>query len=205
MKKLFMCFAGAMMVLSLAACKPTEVTETVPTVAESANPEVLTPEIMMESTEVPAKLPDANAPILEKAALYSINSAGTGLVREIVDLDEMTEETLMEQLVEKGVLDSAIEINTFGISGDIKAGPGVKAGSAGGEDRIGSLDLAQAVSADASKEQMILNAIANTFIENYELDKLEILINGEPYTSANITMAAGDYMTLTDGYEDIKN
>ena len=150
MKKLFMCFAGAMMVLSLAACKPTEVTETVPTVAESANPEGLTPEIMMESTEVPAKLPDANAPILEKAALYSINSAGTGLVR-------------------------------------------------------GSLDLAQAVSADASKEQMILNAIANTFIENYELDKLEILINGEPYTSANITMAAGDYMTLTDGYEEIKN
>ena len=190
MKKLFMCFAGAMMVLSLAACKPTEVTETVPTVAESANPEGLTPEIMMESTEVPEKLPDANAPILEKAALYSINSA---------------EETLMEQLVEKGVLDSAIEINTFGISGDIKAGPGVKAGSAGGEDRIGSLDLAQAVSADASKEQMILNAIANTFIENYELDKLEILINGEPYTSANITMAAGDYMTLTDGYEEIKN
>jgi len=33
----------------------------------------------------------------------------------------------------------------------------------------------------------MLNAIGNTFIENYELDKLKLLVNGENYKGTSIT------------------
>ena len=47
----------------------------------------------------------------------------------------------------------------------------------------------------------MLNAIANTFIENYELDKLKLLINGENYESGHISHGDEDYLEFIDKYE----
>ena len=44
----------------------------------------------------------------------------------------------------------------------------------------------------------MLNAIGNTFIENYELDKLKLLVNGENYKGTSITHGDGDYLVFAN-------
>lgn len=202
MKKLVMYFTGAVMAISLAACTPTEVPETSPQAVENVNPEGLTPEMMQETTAA-EKLPDPDAPVLEMAFMYSVDDSGK-LVREIIDLEELTEETLIQCLIERGVLEEGTEVNTFGIDGGEKAGPGVSADAVGDGERVGSLDLTKFPQVDAAKEQQLLNAIANTFIDNFELDKLKLLIEGENFTSANQTQGDEDYLDYSSEYTVIK-
>lgn len=201
MKRWIMCFAGIMMALSLAACKPTEVTETIPQAVGGGNPAGLTPEMVKESNAGIERLPEQDAPVYEMAFIYYLNSAKTGLVREVTDIEELTEETLVQCLIEKGVLEEGTEALGFGIEGGEKAGPGVDPSNAGDEDRIGTLDLSGVPQVDAAQEQLILGAIANTFIENYELDMLKLVIDGENYSSDNITQGDDDYLLYVDEYE----
>ena len=202
MKRWIMYFAGIMMVLSLAACKPTEVTETIPqAVGAGGNPDGITPEMVRESNAAIERRADQDAPALEMAFIFYINSAGTGLVRQVVDIEELTEEVLAQCLVDKGVLEEGTEVLGFAIEGGEKAGPGVDAAEAGTEDRIGTLDLSQLPQMDAAREQLILDAIANTFIENYELDMLKLLVDGENYSSENITQGDEDYLFYVSEYE----
>lgn len=202
MKKLWLCAAGIAMALAFGACTPTQVTETQPHVAGRSNPQGLTPEMVKgEAEKLAEKTPDPNAPTLAMAFLYYPNSDGTKLVRELVDLEVLSEETLAACLIEKGVFGEGVEVMAFGIEGGEKAGPGVEASSADAE-RTGVLDLSQALEGDAKQEKLALEAIANTFIENYELDKLRILVNGEDYSSANTTMGEEDYLIFTDNFEE---
>lgn len=196
MKRWIMYF-GIMMALCLAACTPTQVTETIPQ-AGGGNPDGITPEMVRESNAAIERLPDQDAPVYEMAFIYFVNESGK-LAREAVDLEALTEEALVNCLMEKGVLEEGTKVSAFDIEGGEKAGPGVEA--ADGGERIGTLDLTQFPQADGAKEQLLLNAVANTFIENYELDKLKIMVNGDNYTSANITMGAEDYLEYTEDYE----
>lgn len=199
MKRVFMGFAGVMMAISLAACTPTQVTETAPNTVGRTNPQGLTPEMVKESQEVVEKRADPNAPVFDMAFVYSINDAGTKLVRQVEDVEVLTEEVLGECLIEKGVVSEDVQVMAFSIEGGEAAGPGVEGGSTGSGERIGTLELSQAPAADADKEQLVLGAIANTFIENYELDKLQLLVNGEVYNSAGMT---DGYLTFTDDYDE---
>ena len=200
MKRWIMYFAGIIMALSMAACKPTEVTETIPqAVGGGGNPAGLTPEMVKESNAAIERLPEQDAPVYEMAFIYYINSAGTGLVREVVDIEALTEEVLVECLVEKGVLEEGTEALGFGIEGGEKAGPGVDAADADDGERIGTLDLSGIGQVDAARERLILDAIADTFIENYELDKLKLQIDGVDYSSENI--GEDDYLLYVDEYE----
>ena len=218
MKKLLMGVAGTMMVLSLAACTPTKVeqvgkgetveTETVlsdgTTITTTKElPGGVTPEMLEKETVDPtAERPvDTNAELLETIMVYYPNEAGNGLTSEMVDVELMDEEVILEQLMDNGVLPYEVEINSFSVEGGMRPGPGVDPSETGSGERIGTLDLTQFPQADGTTEQLLLNAVANTFIENYELDKLKILVNGDLYTSANITMGEEDYLEYTNNYE----
>ncbi len=48
----------------------------------------------------------------------------------------------------------------------------------------------------------MLNSIANTFIENYELDKLKLLVNGENYESGHIIQGDEDYLEFSSDYKE---
>lgn len=198
MKRWMMLLTGILTAFSLAACTPTQVDETIPQPVGGANPAGLTPEMVRESNGAEDKLPDPNAPVLEMAFVYSIDAGGTGLIRELVDLEEMTEETLVKCLIERGVLEEGTEVNGFDIEGGEKAGPGVAAGAADDGERIGTLDLTGFPKTDGAKEKLLIQAVANTFIENYELDKIKLLIDGENYTSDNMSLGDEDYLVLED-------
>ena len=52
---------------------------------------------------------------------------------------------------------------------------------------------------DSSKA--VLCAIGNTFCENFELDSLEILVNGEAYSGENLD---GDVLTYVEDYKTVE-
>ena len=81
MKKFIMCFAGAMLVLSLAACTPTPVKQ-----SESAT------EPMVEASTGGAsdKVPDPNVEPMEIISVYSSNEDATGLNQAMDAVDELT-------------------------------------------------------------------------------------------------------------------
>lgn len=190
MKKLFMFVAGMMMAFLMVACTPTQVTETVP----QQNPEGITPEMVAESNAAIERSADSAAPVLEMAFIYAPKSDFTGLEREAVDLEAMTEQVLVDCLIERGVLEDGTTVNAFDIEGGEKAGPGVSADAVETGERIGTLDISKMPEVEAAEKTAVLNAIANTFIDNYELDKLTIQVNGESYEN-------GDNLEFIDKYE----
>jgi len=201
MKKLIVYLVGALMVLSLAACKPTEVTETAPQGAQR-NPDGITPEMVAESNAAIKREADKTAPVYEMAFIFVPNSDSTKLVRQRVDLEEFTEQVLVDCLAENGVLEEDTMVNSFDIEGGEKAGPGMDADPAESGERIGTLDLSKIPEAGTAEETMMLKSIGNTFIENYELDKLKLLINGENYESSHTVQGDEDYLEFTDDYQE---
>lgn len=205
MKRLLMCLAGAMMVFSLAACSPTKVE---PGVGETAAdgtklPGGLSPEMMETETTIDpsiARLPDPNAPKMDSIVVYYTNEDGTGLTTEMVDVDLMDEEIVAEQLVEFGVLPEGTEVYSLVIEGGQKAGPGVADSETGNGDRIGILDLTQLDTLEGTDEKLMIYAIVNTFCDNYELDKMQILVNGEEYATG---LSTDGYLYPADNYEKI--
>ena len=200
MKKFILCLAGAMVALSLAACTPTEVTETTPQAA-ARHPEGITPEMVAESNAAIKREVDSAAPVYDVAFVYFPNDDSTGLKREEVSMESMTEQALIDCLVEQGVLEADTTVSSFDIEGGEKAGPGVSPDAVGEGERIGTLDLSKIPESGTAGEIAMLNAIANTFIENYELDKLKLLINGENYESGHISHGDEDYLEFIDKYE----
>ena len=83
------------------------------------------------------------------------------------------------------------------VEGGEKAGPGVSAEDAGSGERTGTLDLSQF---DGAGDPQKVSALANTFIENYELDKLAVLVNGENFGGGD----AEGWLYFDDDYENVK-
>ena len=200
MKKLVLCLAGAMMALSLAACGPTQVAEESKPKAAQVNPEGVTPELIEKQNETtvdPKTLVDPDAPVMQTIMVYSVNEDGSGLVRSMADASEVTEDTEIDALIESGDLEEGIYAETFDIEGGEKAGPGVAASETGDGERIGILNFTEL---DADADKLVLYAIANTFCDNFELDKLEIQVAGQPYENSLIT---DGYLYYEDDYEKL--
>ncbi len=139
--------------------------------------------------------------------VYRSNADGTELERVTSYADELTEQVLVDKLIEYGVLETGTELLSFEMEGSIKAGPGMSAEemeTAGTEDRIGYLNLSKVPALDAAAEKVMLNCIAATFIDNYQLDKLKLLINGENYKSENITQGDKDYLVFDMHYKNVE-
>ena len=146
MKKAIMCFIGAMMILSLAACTPTteknktgEVKQTQP------------------ANGVADKQPDPTAPDLDIISVYR----------------------LVDRLIEYGVLDEGTKSLSFEEVGKVEEVgpgtvhiPGMVIDNSIGE--TGILDLSQAPS-----DELKIQAIANTFIENLNVVNFTLKVNGE--------------------------
>ena len=210
MKKLAVYAAGMMMALSLAACSPTKVE---PTKAQTENqagekngenlsPDGLTPEearaLNQPAVDPKTETPDPNAEVMESVLVYMLNDEGNGLKTEMEDAETVDADTVAALLVEKSILDEGTTVNSCDISGGEKAGPGVDASETGSGERVGTLDLSQL---DPYASKAVLCAIGNTFCENFELDSLEILVNGEAYSGENLD---GDVLTYVEDYKTVE-
>lgn len=171
MRKFIMFFMSVMMIISLAACTPTQPKR------EAAVPETQVPASTGGASD---KVPDPNAEPMEVISVYSKNQDGTGLTQAMDAVDQLTAQAIVDKLIEYGVLDEGTEVLTF----DMK-------------DGIGTLDLSQVPSGDSTGDAFILTSVGNTFIENFELEKLKFLVNGENYSG-------DDYLEYIKDYDKLK-
>lgn len=193
MKKLAMCLMGAAMVLSLSACTPTTQQNTNQNIDEIV--------AQMATGSADDKVPDPDAPELEIVSVYRINDNGLGLVREMDGVETLDAQSVVDKLIEYGVLDEGTEVISFDTEGEQEenAGPGA-ADSTSTSAQLGVLNLSQVPeSADAEAEQVLLAAIGNTFTENFGLEQLKLQVNGANYGS----QGDEDYLTYIVEYDMI--
>lgn len=101
--------------------------------------------------------------------VYSVNADGTGLKQNMdaVDGEELTAQALMDKMAEIGVVESGITVTSFD-----------------DQDGVLTLDLS---SLKKSSDEMVVTAIANTFIQNYEAAEISISVAGEKLGDSPMT------------------
>lgn len=126
------------------------------------------------------KVPDPNVAPVEIVAIYSTDKDKVNLTKTMGEIDELDAQALVDLLIEAGVLKADTKVLSFETEGEgsVEIGPGVsendvEAGTGGSR---GILDLSME---PVDNNKLTLAAIGNTFIENYELDELELLVNGK--------------------------
>lgn len=161
MKKMMLGFMGVVMSVSLAACSPTDVSSQ--TDAQAGGQTV---EASSEQTEreVVEKLPDADAAPMAQVSIFTIKEDGTGLEQKMDAIDSDEEETvdaqlLADKMAEYGILEEGTKVLNFSQDGDVI-----------------TVDLSGMPNQDDVLEQ---TAVANTFIQNYEAQTLNLSVNGE--------------------------
>ena len=174
MKKLFMCLAGALLVLSLAACSPTQVKKE----STAPNPQEVT------TGGASDKVPDPNVEPMDIVSIYSANEDATGLNQAMDAVDELTAQALVDKLIEYGVLEEGTEVLKFDVA-----------------DGVGTLDLSKVPSSGTAGETLMLMSVGNTFTENFELEKLKLLVDGKNYSSGHIEQSDDDYLQFKMEYK----
>ncbi len=180
MKKAILGLAAALMAVSLAACTPTPEKQ-----AETA----VTPETV-ESTGEKQQLVAGKVPGPEEVTIsvYSINEDETGLVQNMDSLEEMTDQGLVDKLIEYGILDEGTTILSFEKT-----------------DNSGIVNLSAIPDYDGDEfyTKATLEALINTYIENYELELVKLQVNGQDVSSDLIEVVEDGYSTYFDDYENI--
>lgn len=176
MRKFIVILMSVIMMMSLAACTPTQ--PKMETTAPS-------PEAMGPTGGASDKVPDPNVEPMEIISVYSKNDDGTGLNQAMDAVDKLTAEALVEKLVEYGVLEEGTTV--------------VKYES---KDGTGTLNLSK-MPAKGVNDKITLTAIGNTFIENFSLDKLKVLVNGKNYSGEKVKQSDSDMMEYVKDYKKI--
>lgn len=192
MKKYVAILAGGLLALSLAACSPTanKPAESSGTVQTNPAGEII-PESTKDYKETTApisteKLPDKDAVPVDIISIYVPNDDATGLVKDLDSVDELTAQSLVDKMVELGILEEGTQVLKFEE-----------------KDGVGTLDLDRIPSSGTAGETMMLTAIGNMFTENFELDKIRLLVNGENYSSGHIEFGDDDYLTYNRDYKKL--
>ena len=160
MRKFIVMLMSVIMMMSLAACTPTQ-----PKV-EMTSPG---PQVETSTGGASDKVPDPNVEPMEIISIYSQNEDASGLNQAMDAVDKLTAEALVDKLVEYGVLEEGTKVLNYE-----------------SKDGTGTLDLSKAPVKGSTGDLIMLTAVGNTFIENFELDKLKVLVNGKNYTRDTI-------------------
>ncbi len=180
MKKTIMYIVAAFMAISLAACTPTpeknaETAAVVPSSADSGD------------KLVEGKVP---GPEFDTISVYSINEDGSGLLQNMDSLEEMSNQGLVDKLIEYGVLDDGTTVIDVTVNEDNASG-------------IVNLSAIPNYEDDDFMNQATLEALVNTYIENYELELVKFQINGEDVKSDLLETDENGYSTYFEDYEDL--
>ncbi len=178
MKKIILFIMSTMLMMFLAACTPTQPK------METTAPD---PQLMSSTGGASDKVPDPNAEPMEIISIYSQNEDGTGLNQAMDAVSELSAEAMVDKLIEYGVLDEGTTVLKF----EKKDGTAV-------------LDLSKLSAKGSNREALMVTAIGNTFIENFELDKLKLLVNGKNYTGEQIKQGDNDYLEYEKNYKKMK-
>lgn len=178
MKKFILFLMSAMMMMSLVACTPTKPK------METTAPD---PKVMPSTGGANDKVPDPNAEPMEIISVYSQNDAGTGLNQAMDAVSELTADAIVDKLIEYGVLEEGTKVLKF----DKK-------------DGTATLDLSKIPNKGSDGNAIMMAAVGNTFIENFEVDKLKLLVNGKDYSGGKSKQGEKDYLEYVKNYKKMK-
>ena len=186
MKKWLIGVMTVLMAVSLAACTPTtekQKKETTAATAAKSQEDMVPPSTGGASD----KVPDPN---VMPVAVISVYHGGEGsLVQDMDSLDTegLDAQLLVDKLIEYGVLEDGTKVLKFDTA-----------------DGTGTLDLSQVPAGGEGEELLMLTAIGNTFTENFELDKIKLLVNGKNYSGTKVKQGDGDYLEYVKNYKEVK-
>ena len=174
MKRAVGILAGVIMAAALAACTPTSREE------EHDHRSEPPAGAMQESTvdgvaEKQKEVVDAEPAVT--VCIYSVNGDGTGLKQNMdaIDGETLDAQLLLDKMAELGVVEDGIEVLSFA-----------------DEDGVLTLDLS---SLEEVSDELVLTAVSNTFIQNYEATELNLSVAGEAVSEAPLTFER-NYKTM---------
>lgn len=120
----------------------------------------------------------------ESIIVYNYDLDNEKLIENRIDGKKETPEQVFESLQNLGVIPKDAKMNSF----DITEADGVE---------TGILDVNKAFinsNLGSSAESLMLDAVAQTFIENFDIEQLQITVDGGDYESGHIVLGKGDYL-----------
>lgn len=123
------------------------------------------------------------------ATIYTTDEESLSLVDKKVNVSAITPEAILEQLKSCQSIPEKTQVNSF------------KTYQSDDNLSIGILDFSEDFynfNLGSGFESMMLNSVAKTYIENFELSKLKILVDGSEYQSGHILFEKDDYFTPED-------
>ena len=120
----------------------------------------------------------------ESIIVYNYDLDNEKLIENRIDGKKETPEQVFESLQNLGVIPKDAKMNSF----DITEADGTE---------TGILDVNKAFvnsNLGSSAESLMLDAVAQTFIENFDIEQLQITVDGGDYESGHIVLGKGDYL-----------
>lgn len=171
MKKLMLLLTGALMAAAITACTPTErPVETTEAQAETQeynhdHDHSVTPDGTAVESAVDGALEKQNMVVEDDepaimVCVYSVNKDKNGLKQNMdaVDGETLDPQALMDKMAELEVVEEGIKVLSFE-----------------SKDGVLTMDLS---SLEGLSDELVLTAIANTFIQNYEAEELNLSVAG---------------------------
>lgn len=97
-----------------------------------------------------------------------------------LDSDELDPQALVNKMIEYGIFTEGTEVLDFNITGE-------------DDNKTAVLNLNQAENNEGVSDNAFLVEIGNTFVENFELSKLSLQVNGKDLAGAADLSYVADY------------
>lgn len=120
----------------------------------------------------------------ESIIVYNYDLDNEKLIENRIDGKKETPEQVFESLQNLGVIPKDAKMNSF----DITEADGVETGILDVSKEFVNSNLG------SSAESLMLDAVAQTFIENFDVEQLQITVDGGDYESGHIILGKGDYL-----------
>lgn len=120
------------------------------------------------------------------ATIYVSDFNSDSIIDKKVKVKEITADTIFEELKNEDIIVSDTTLKDFTTYENQD------------EKLVGVLNVSKEFynfNLGSGFESMMLDSIAKTYIENFNLDKFKILVNDEEYESGHILMEKDDYFT----------
>lgn len=120
----------------------------------------------------------------ESIIVYNYDLDNEKLIENRIDGKKESPEQVFESLQNLGVIPKDAKMNSF----DITEADGVETGVLDVSKEFVNSNLG------SSAESLMLDAVAQTFIENFDIEQLQITVDGGDYESGHIVLGKGDYL-----------
>ena len=120
----------------------------------------------------------------ESIIVYNYDLDNEKLIENRIDGKKETPEQVFESLQNLGVIPKDAKMNSF----DITEADGTETGVLDVSKEFVNSNLG------SSAESLMLDAVAQTFIENFDIEQLQITVDGGDYESGHIVLGKGDYL-----------